>query len=60
MAIPQVNAPITTTVSGACAMIGIQKTKLYELIGSGAVESVLVGRRRLVKVKSLIQLVEAA
>lgn len=57
---PNPPPPISTTVPGACAMIGIQKTKMYELIASGAVESVLVGRRRLVKVKSLLQLVEAA
>ena len=52
--------PISTTIPGACAMIGIQKTKMYELIASGAVDTVLIGRRRLVKVESLRALVGAA
>ena len=51
---------ITTTVKDACAMSGIGRTKLNELIGSGQIESVKIGKRRLVKVESLKRLLEAA
>ncbi len=44
----------TCTVKEACAAAGLGKTKLHELIGGGAVESVKVGRRRLVNVPSLL------
>lgn len=49
----------TCTVKEACAAAGLGKTKLHELIGGGAVESVKVGRRRLVKVHSLLQYLSA-
>lgn len=44
---------ITATVREACEMSGLGKTKLYELIGNGTIQSTTVGRRRLVKVDSL-------
>jgi excisionase family DNA binding protein len=46
----------TCTVAEACAAAGIGMTKLYELIGSGAIESVTIGRRRLIRVDSLLRL----
>jgi hypothetical protein len=46
----------TCTVSEACSAAGFGRTKLYELIDGGAVESVLIGRRRLVRVPSLLRL----
>jgi len=49
----------TCTVKEACAAAGLGKTKLHELIGDGAVESVKVGRRRLVKVPSLLRYLSA-
>ncbi len=49
----------TCTVGEACAAVGLGKTKFYELIGGGAVESVKVGRRRLVKVPSLLKYLSA-
>ena len=52
--------PLTITVPNACAMIGVQKTKMYELIGSGKVATISIGRRRLVKFDSLVALVDAA
>jgi len=51
---------VTATVKEACAMSGIGKTKLYELIGSNEVDTVAVGRRRLVRVDSLLKLLQAA
>jgi excisionase family DNA binding protein len=50
---------ITVTPADACRITGIGKTKLYELLGNGTVESVVIGRRRLVKVASLRRLVGA-
>lgn len=49
----------TCTVKEACAAAGLGKTKVHELIGGGAVESVKVGRRRLVKVPSLLRYLSA-
>jgi len=51
---------LATSVKGACSMTGLGLTKMNQLLASGQVESVLVGRRRLVKVDSLKRLVEAA
>ncbi len=44
---------ITCTVREACQASGLGKTKLYELIGNGQLDTMRVGRRRLVKVESL-------
>jgi excisionase family DNA binding protein len=49
----------TCTVKEACAAVGLGKTKLHELIGGGAVQSVKVGRRRLVNVRSLLKYLSA-
>lgn len=51
---------ITATVRDACGMTGLGKTKLYQLIGEGKVDTVTIGRRRLIKVESLKALLEAA
>jgi excisionase family DNA binding protein len=48
---------VSCSVSEACAVTGLGRTKLYELIGSGVLDTTLIGRRRLVSVKSLIRLV---
>lgn len=48
---------ISCTVAEACVATGLGRTKLYELIGAGSVETVCVGRRRLVSVKSLLELI---
>lgn len=44
---------MTCTVREACQASGLGKTKLYELIGNGRLDTMRVGRRRLVKVQSL-------
>ncbi len=38
-------------------MVGIGMTRMYELIGSGEVSSIKIGKRRLVHVQSLRDLV---
>lgn len=52
--------PITTTIDGAKAASGLGKTKIFELIRDGKLETVKVGRRTLVKTASLRRLLEAA
>jgi hypothetical protein len=46
----------TCTVAEACSAAGLGRTKLYELIGGGVLETTTVGRRRLVFVQSLLRL----
>ena len=48
----------TCTVAEACDAVGLGKTKFYELMGAGAVETVSVGRRRLVRVPSLLRFLD--
>lgn len=50
--------PLTVTVADALRIIGIRRTKLYELIGSGDLETLKVGRRTLVLMDSLRSLIE--
>lgn len=52
--IPFVERP-TCTIAEACSAVGFGKTKLYELIDEGEIESIRIGRRRLVRVPSLLQ-----
>lgn len=47
---------LTCSVAEACTAVGLSRSKIYELIGGGAVETVMIGRRRLVKVPSLKRL----
>jgi hypothetical protein len=48
--------PITVTVPEAKRLSGLGQTKLWELIGNGTLETVSVGRRRLVVFASLCRL----
>lgn len=49
---------LSCTVDEACAVTGLGRTKLYELIGSGQLITTTIGRRRLVVVRSLLELVD--
>lgn len=51
---------ITTTIEGAKKATGLGTTKIYELINTGRLETVKIGRRTLVKTASIRALVEAA
>ncbi|MGW8135577.1 helix-turn-helix domain-containing protein [Sphingomonas zeae] len=53
-------ATLTYSIAEACRVTSIGRTRLYELITGGRVETVKIGRRRLVKAASLHRLVEAA
>ena len=41
--------PVLVTVKQARALTGLGNTKLYELIGEKRLKSIMVGRRRLVR-----------
>jgi excisionase family DNA binding protein len=47
---------LACTIAEACEVTGLGRTKLYELIGDGRVETTTIGRRRLVIVQSLLSL----
>jgi excisionase family DNA binding protein len=53
--IPFLERP-TCTIGQACSAVGLGRTKFYELIKAGDVKTVLLGRRRLVHVASLMRL----
>ncbi len=46
------------TVSEGRTVSGLGNTMLYELIGDGTLESIKVGRRRIILVRSLLRLIE--
>jgi len=50
------NKPITVTIADARRLSGIGNTKLWELIKDGKVDTVSIGRRRLVVLASLKRL----
>ncbi len=52
--------PVTVTVNAAKAAIGIGQTKIYELMNNGTLQTVRVGRRRLVRTDSIRALVGQA
>jgi len=49
---------LSCTVAEACEATGLGRTKLYELIGEGLLDTTRIGRRRLVLVRSLLELLE--
>ena len=50
--------PICVRVNDAARMIGIGRTKLYELISSGELETVKIGKATRITTASLHRLVE--
>jgi len=50
----------TCTIAQACNAAGLGKTKFYELLGQGRIETLWVGRRRLVRVRSLLHFLDSA
>jgi excisionase family DNA binding protein len=49
---------LTCTILEACEATGLGRTKLYDLIGAGHLDTVAIGRRRLVLVSSLLELIK--
>jgi excisionase family DNA binding protein len=52
--------PLTVTIRGARAALGLGHTKIYELIGEKRLKTVKVGRRTLVTTDSIRALVGEA
>lgn len=50
--------PIAVSINDACAMLSVGRTKMYELMNTGRVTSVKLGKRNLVRVSSLHALIE--
>ncbi|MEM8697024.1 MAG: helix-turn-helix domain-containing protein [Pseudomonadota bacterium] len=50
--------PVTISVSGAAKALGLGRTSIYELINEGRLETIKIGRRRLIKTASIRRLVE--
>ena len=49
---------LSCTINEACQATGIGRTKLYEEMGAGRIQTAKVGRRRLVLVASLLRLID--
>jgi len=54
------NVPLTVTVANAGTMSGLSVATLYRLIERGELDTIKIGRRRLVRVDSIKRLVGAA
>jgi excisionase family DNA binding protein len=45
--------PLSVDIPGACRLTGLGRSKLYELLGNGEIQSLKVGRRRIVTMAAL-------
>ena len=52
--------PRLVSVPNAAALLSIGRTKTYSLIGEGLLETVTIGTRRLVTLRSIDKLIEQA
>jgi excisionase family DNA binding protein len=48
--------PVWVTVKRTCRLVGIGPTTVYKLIGLGKLKTVKIGRRRLIRYSSIINL----
>jgi excisionase family DNA binding protein len=55
---PDHSAPLAVSVARACELSSLGQTKIYELIGNGEIETITIGRKRLVIYASLEKFVE--
>jgi hypothetical protein len=51
---------LSCSIGESCEATGLSRSKLYELIGAGHIDTITIGRRRLVLVRSLQALLDAA
>jgi hypothetical protein len=49
---------ITAPVGEFCRLSGLGRTRVYELIGAGELDSITIGKRRLVVIESYRKLIE--
>ncbi len=47
------NHPILVTIPEACRLVGLGRTRLYDLLRERQIEAVKIGKRTLVKYSSL-------
>lgn len=52
--------PLACSVRDACQKIGISHTKIYDLIADGSLKTVKIGKKRLVLVDSIRELLRPA
>ena len=52
--------PVLCSIADAARLLGIGKTKAYELIDQGALGTVTIGARRLVQMDSIKRLAEGS
>lgn len=52
--------PVTISITGASKALGLGRTTIYALIADGRLETVKLGRRRLIKTASIRQLIESS
>jgi excisionase family DNA binding protein len=52
--------PVLCSIADAARMLGIGRTKVYELIDEGSLATITIGTRRLVKVDSIKRLAEGS
>ena len=50
--------PITTTISNFCRLTGCGRSKTYELLAEGTLDSIKIGKRRLIVLDSYHKLIE--
>ena len=50
--------PMLTSINAACEALSVGRTYLYDLINSGRLDTVKLGRRTLVKVSSIEALID--
>lgn len=56
----KVHDPLSYTIAGAMAATGLGRSKLYELMASGALAKLKVGKRTLIRADSLRALIDGA
>ena len=50
---------ITCTIPDACDLSGLRRSSIYKALGAGKLKSVKVGRRRLIVVSPLLEMLAA-
>jgi excisionase family DNA binding protein len=53
------SVPLAVRVKQACELIGIGRSKLYELVAEGEIETIKVGSATLIPMTSLARFVES-
>jgi excisionase family DNA binding protein len=52
--------PLGYTVNDACIVTSLKRTKIYNLISEGKLDTIHIGRRTIIKADSIHRLMEAA